>query len=66
MSSAPQAQKPRPLAPKQVRLALAARDWTQADLAKAVGKSLTSVNLAINHNTYPAVTVEIRRVLQLK
>lgn len=66
MSSPPQAQKPRPLDRKQVRIALASRDWTQAYLAQLVGKSLTTVNLTINHNTYPAVADKIRAVLSIK
>lgn len=65
MSSAPQAQMPVPLDRKEVRLALAQRDWTQAKLATVLGKSLTTVNLTINHNTYPAVACEIRKILKL-
>ena len=54
-----------PLDPFRVRVALAQHGLTQAALAKRVGKSLTSVNLAINHNTYPRVTADIRKVLAL-
>jgi len=41
------------------------KGWTQARLAKEVGKSLAAVNLAINHNSYPAVTEKIRTLLGL-
>jgi hypothetical protein len=65
MSNASQAEKPRPLIRRQVRLALAARDWTQAELAGRINKSLTAVNLTINHNTYPDVAALIRAELNL-
>ena len=54
-----------PLNPQAVRVALAQRGLTQASLAQRVGKSLTTVNLAINHNTYPKVTAKIRTLLAL-
>lgn len=54
-----------PLNPRDVRIALAQRGLTQASLAQRVGKSLTTVNLAINHNTYPKVTAKIRALLAL-
>jgi hypothetical protein len=66
MSSASQAQKPRPLDPIKVRLALVTRGWTQASLATRIGKSLTAVNLTINHNTYPDVADLIRAELNLR
>lgn len=64
MSSASQAEI-QPLDPQAVRLALVMKGWTQARLAKEVGKSLAAVNLAINHNSYPAVTEKIRTLLGL-
>ena len=66
MPSKTQGQNPRPrLDPKSVRVALARRGWVQADLANAVGKSLTAVNLAINHGTFPDVEAAIRKELNL-
>lgn len=66
MSSAPQAEKPRPLDRTKVRLALVVRNWSQAELAGRIGKSLTAVNLTINHNTFPDVADLIRAELNLK
>lgn len=54
-----------PLKPRAVKIALATRGWTQARLAKEIGKSLACVNLAINHNSFPAVTTSIRKKLAL-
>lgn len=54
-----------PLNPREVRVALAVKGWTQAKLAKEIGKSLTTINLTINHNTFPEVTKSIRRKLAL-
>lgn len=65
MFNVPQGQTSKPLDPLEVRVALAKRGWSQARLAKEVGKSLTTVNLAINHNSYPAVTAQIRELLNL-
>ncbi len=48
-----------------VRLALASRDWSQADLANSIGKSLTAVNLTINHNLFGDVADLIRKELKL-
>ncbi|MFC5049219.1 hypothetical protein ACFPK9_01115 [Rubritalea spongiae] len=53
------------LNPKEVRIQLAVRGWTQSDLAKRVKASLTATNLSINHNTYPAITLRIREALEL-
>ena len=53
------------LNPREVKVALAIMGWTQARLAQEVGKSLTTINLAINHNTFPEVTKVIRRKLAL-
>jgi ribosome-binding protein aMBF1 (putative translation factor) len=66
MATRAQAQKAKPqLCKKTVRLALAGRDWSQADLANAIGRSLTSVNLTINHGMFPEVTRLIRKELKL-
>lgn len=65
------AQAKKPKKPKQllnkasVRLALAMRDWSQADLANRIGKSLTAVNLTINHNLFGDVADLIRKELKL-
>jgi hypothetical protein len=66
MSNLPQAQTIQPLDPLKVRVALAQRGWTQARLATELGRSLTTVSLTINHHTYPAVAVEIRKLLELE
>lgn len=68
MPTRPQAKTPDaplPLNKREVRLALLNRDWTQADLARRIGKSLTTTNLAINHGTFPDVVVAIRKELHL-
>lgn len=64
MSSSPQAKNP-PLDKRQVRVALAQRGWTQAQLAKRIGVSLASVSLTINHDSYPRVANKIRKALAL-
>lgn len=66
MSNTPQAQKPAALDKKAVRVALAQRGWTQAQLAQQIGVSLPSVSLTINHNTYPNVADKIRAALGLQ
>ena len=53
------------LSKRAVKLALLHLDWTQADLANALGKSLTAVNLSINYGTCPEVTEAIRKELSL-
>ena len=68
MPTKPQAKSPgeKPtLNKREVRLALFHRDWTQADLANKIGKSLTTTNLAINHGTFPDVVIAIREELSL-
>jgi hypothetical protein len=57
-------QKPK-LSKQAVRVALVHRGWTQADLANAIGKSLTATNLAINHCTFPEIVTAIRKELRL-
>lgn len=54
-----------PLDPHKVKVALAIKGWTQSRLAQAAGCSLTTANLTINHNTFPAVTKRIRKILNL-
>lgn len=54
-----------PLSKAAVRVALAGRDWSQADLANSIGKSLTAVNLTINHNLFADVADLIRKKLNL-
>lgn len=66
MSKTPQAQKPAPLDKKEVRVALAKRGWTQAELANHIGVSLPSVSLTINHNTFPKVARKIRVALGMQ
>ena len=59
---------PRPkirLSKPAVRMALARRDWSQADLANAISKSLTAVNLTINHGLFSDVADLIRKELKL-
>lgn len=56
---------PPPLDKKAVRIALATRGWTQAQLATRIGVSLASVSLTINHNSYPKVAAKIRKALSL-
>ena len=53
-----------PLNIRDVKIRLATLGWTQSQLAKKVGSSLTSVNLSINHNTFPEVTKRIRQALR--
>lgn len=48
-----------------VRMALARRDWSQADLANAINKSLTAVNLTINHGLFADVADLIRKELKI-
>ena len=58
--------KPKPRLNKlNVRIALARRGWSQADLANAIGKSLTAVNLTINHGLFADVTELVRKELKL-
>lgn len=57
--------KTAPLNPRDVKVALAVKGWTQASLAQKIGKSLTATNLTINHNTFPEITKLIRRKLAL-
>ena len=64
MSSSSQVKNP-PLDKRAVRIALANKGWSQAALAKRIGVNLTSVNLAINHNSYPRVSGKIRKALGL-
>lgn len=54
-----------PLNKGAVRMALAGRDWSQANLANSIGKSLTAVNLTINHNMFSDVADLIRKELKL-
>ena len=54
-----------PLDKKAVRVALATKGWTQAQLASRIGVSLASVSLTINHNSYPNVAAKIRKALSL-
>ena len=65
MSTPTQVKTPPPLDKRDVKLALATRGWTQAALASRIGVSITSVNLAINHNSYPRVAAKIRKALSL-
>lgn len=66
MPTRTQAKKAKPrLCKKSIRIALATRDWSQADLANAIGKSLTAVNLTINHGMFPDITDRIRKELGL-
>lgn len=64
MSSSPQV-KNIPLDKKAVRVALAQKGWTQAQLAKRIGVSLASVSLTINHDSFPRVAAKIRKALAL-
>lgn len=50
---------------QKVRVALIMRGWSQAELAVAINRSLTAVNLTINHGTYPAIADQIRKELSL-
>lgn len=66
MPSATQQKKtPPPLDPRKVKVALAVKGWTQAELAKRVGRSITLVNLTINHNTSAFCNARIRKILAL-
>lgn len=56
--------KPR-LSKRAVQLALFQRGWTQAHLANVINRSLTAVNLSINHGTFADVTELIRKELKL-
>lgn len=64
MSSSPQV-KNVPLDKKRVRVALAEKGWSQAQLAKRIGVSVVSVSLTINHDSYPRVAAKIRKALSL-
>lgn len=64
MSTTPQVKNP-PLDKKAVRVALAQKGWTQAQLAKRIGVSIASVSLTINHDSYPRVANKIRKALSL-
>lgn len=60
------ANRPKPrLSKRAVEIALCQRGWTQAHLANAINKSLTAVNLSINHGMFVEVTELIRRELKL-
>ncbi len=50
---------------RQAIIALAQRGWSQTDLARAIGKGRTSVNLALNKGGWPGVTRRIRQELSL-
>lgn len=65
MPTPAQAKSEPPLDPQEVRIALALRGWTQAALARRLGRSLTTVNLTINHHTFPRVAKAIRELLEL-
>lgn len=67
MTTPAQAEKPAEdrLSKQAVRIALLNRRWVQADLARSINRSITSVNLAINHGMFPKVVAEIRSALGL-
>lgn len=51
---------------KEVKRALIDREWSQYDLAAAIGKDVSTVNRAINRGQFPKTMELIADILRIK